>query len=39
MRILNEDEIIAKILEHNVISMNPMDYVGNCKTQIETFYS
>lgn len=39
LKIFNEDETIAYILEHNEISVNPIDYIGNCKTQIETFYS
>ena len=35
----NKGKELIWILEHNEISVNPIDYIGNCKTQIETFYS
>jgi len=34
----DSDEVIKDIFANNHISLNPMDYIGRCVEQIDTFY-
>jgi hypothetical protein len=38
-KIFETDEIISGIIKNYNISLEPLDYIGRCIEQIDTFYS